>query len=177
MGIAAATTRNNGLIDLFVTDFGDDYKVALHNDGDASFTDVSYKAGIAQTTIPFVGWGDGSSTTTTTAGGSFMVAGHVYSQVTSTNGALRLPSVRCCSQRPRERFTNVPAVKGSGAVVTPARERPLATVQRRQDRCDHQSDRWAPTLLRMSIRIIINGSNCGWSGTKSRATRPAQRFT
>ncbi len=59
MGIAAGDYENNGLIDFFVTDFGDDYKVLYHNDGDASFTDVSYKAGVAQTTIPFVGWGDG----------------------------------------------------------------------------------------------------------------------
>ena len=59
MGIAAGDYENNGLVDFFVTDFGDDYKVLFHNDGDASFTDVSYKAGIAQTTIPFVGWGDG----------------------------------------------------------------------------------------------------------------------
>ena len=59
MGIAAGDYENNGLIDFFITDFGDDYKVLFHNDGDASFTDVSYKAGIAQTTIPFVGWGDG----------------------------------------------------------------------------------------------------------------------
>ena len=45
MGIAAGDYENNGLIDFFVTDFGDDYKVLFHNDGDASFTDVSYKAG------------------------------------------------------------------------------------------------------------------------------------
>src|ERR1017187_546047 len=59
MGIAVGDYENNGLLDLFVTDFGDDYKVLYHNDGDASFSDISYKAGIAQTTIPFVGWGDG----------------------------------------------------------------------------------------------------------------------
>ena len=45
MGIAAGDYENNGLIDFYVTDFGDDYKVLFHNDGDASFTDVSYKAG------------------------------------------------------------------------------------------------------------------------------------
>jgi hypothetical protein len=59
MGIAAGRLREQRPVDFFVTDFGDDYKVLYHNDGDASFTDVSYKAGIAQTTIPFVGWGDG----------------------------------------------------------------------------------------------------------------------
>jgi hypothetical protein len=51
--------ENNGLVDFFVTDFGDDYKVLLPQRRGSSFTDVSYKAGVAQTTIPFVGWGDG----------------------------------------------------------------------------------------------------------------------
>ena len=57
MGIAAGDYENNGLIDFFVTDFGDDYKVLYHNDGDASFTDVSYKAGVAQTTDSVCGLG------------------------------------------------------------------------------------------------------------------------
>ena len=79
MGIAAGDYENNGLVDFFVTDFGDDYKVLYHNDGDASFTDVSYKAGIAQTTIPFVGWGDGFIDYDNDGWlDLFMVNGHVY---------------------------------------------------------------------------------------------------
>src|SRR5665213_188392 len=58
MGVAVGDYENNGLLDVLVTDFGDDYKVLYHNDGRSSFTDVSYKAGVAQPTIPFVGWGD-----------------------------------------------------------------------------------------------------------------------
>ena len=98
MGIAAGDYENNGLIDFFVTDFGDDYKVLFHNDGDASFTDVSYKAGVAQPTIPFVGWGDGfldydndgwldlfRSTATSTL------------RSISTTGAPPSPSARCSS--------------------------------------------------------------------------------
>ena len=53
MGIAAGDYENNGLIDFFVTDFGDDYKVLFHNDGDASFTDVSYQAGCGADHDPF----------------------------------------------------------------------------------------------------------------------------
>ena len=82
MGIAAGDYENNGLIDFFVTDFGDDYKVLYHNDGDASFTDVSYKAGVAQTTIPFVGWGDGFLDYDNDGWlDLFEVNGHVYPEV------------------------------------------------------------------------------------------------
>jgi hypothetical protein len=59
MGLAVGDYQNNGLLDIYDTDFSDDYKVLFHNDGDASFTDVSYRAGIAQATLPFLGWGDG----------------------------------------------------------------------------------------------------------------------
>ena len=82
MGIAAGDYDNNGLIDFFVTDFGDDYKVLFHNDGDVSFTDLSYKAGIAQTTIPFVGWGDGFLDYDNDGWlDLFEANGHVYPQV------------------------------------------------------------------------------------------------
>ena len=82
MGIAAGDYENDGLIDFFVTDFGDDYKVLFHNDGDVSFTDLSYKAGIAQTTIPFVGWGDGFLDYDNDGWlDLFEANGHVYPQV------------------------------------------------------------------------------------------------
>jgi hypothetical protein len=82
MGIAAGDYENDGQVDFFVTDFGDDYKVLFHNDGDVSFTDLSYKAGIAQTTIPFVGWGDGFLDYDNDGWlDLFEVNGHVYPQV------------------------------------------------------------------------------------------------
>ena len=59
MGLAVGDYENNGLLDIFDTDFSDDYKVLFHNDGDASFTDMSYRAGVGQATVPFLGWGDG----------------------------------------------------------------------------------------------------------------------
>ncbi len=57
MGIAAGDYTHNGLIDLFNTTFSDDYKPLYRNDGNANFTDISYQAGIAEATIPFLGWG------------------------------------------------------------------------------------------------------------------------
>ena len=141
MGIAAGDYENNGLIDFFVTDFGDDYKVLYHNDGDASFTDVSYKAGIAQTTIPFVGWGDGFLDYDNDGWlDLFEVNGHVYPQVDQHDwGTTLCGAAAAVSQRPlsanapasgrpqdaasKERgFEYIKPVKGTGlAVVVPGR--------------------------------------------------------
>ncbi len=129
MGIAAGDYENNGLVDFFVTDFGDDYKVLFHNDGDANFTDVSYKAGVAQTTIPFVGWGDGFIDYDNDGWlDIFMVGGHVYPQVDQhqwgTSWAQRpllFHNVPAAQGKGRK-FENVPAVNGTGlADVIPAR--------------------------------------------------------
>jgi enediyne biosynthesis protein E4 len=137
MGIAAGDYENNGLIDFFVTDFGDDYKVLFHNDGDVSFTDLSYKAGIAQTTIPFVGWGDGFSDYDNDGWlDLFEVNGHVYPQVDQhdwgTTWAERpllfhnVPppagSTKGAAATKDRVFEYIKPVKGTGlAVVVPAR--------------------------------------------------------
>jgi hypothetical protein len=57
MGIAVGDYQNNGLVDLFNTTFSDDYDPLYRNDGDANFTDISYQVGVAESTIPFLGWG------------------------------------------------------------------------------------------------------------------------
>ncbi len=100
MGIAVGDYENNGLLDLFVDDFGDDYKVLYHNDGDASFSDVSYKAGIAQTTIPFVGWGDAFIDYDNDGWLDLMtVNGHVYPQVDHAPPARQISKLSViCSQ-------------------------------------------------------------------------------
>jgi hypothetical protein len=129
MGIAAGDYENNGLIDFFVTDFGDDYKVLYRNDGSDSFSDVSYRVGIAQTTIPFVGWGDGFIDYDNDGWlDLFMVNGHVYPQVDQhpwgtsfAERSLLFHNVPDPGRKAR-RFEYVNPVKGSGlADVIPAR--------------------------------------------------------
>jgi hypothetical protein len=129
MGIAAGDYENNGLVDFFVTDFGDDYKVLYHNDGEASFSDVSYKAGVAQTTIPFVGWGDGFLDYDNDGWlDLFMANGHVYPEVdqhdwgtTFAERPLLFHNVPEANGKGR-RFEYVPPVKGTGlADVIPGR--------------------------------------------------------
>ena len=128
MGITAGDYENNGLVDFFVTDFGDDYKVLFHNDGAASFTDVSYDVGIAQTTIPFVGWGDGFLDYDNDGWlDLFMVDGHVYPQVDqhdwgTTFAERPLLFHNVPGEAKARRFEYVPPVKGTGlADVIPAR--------------------------------------------------------
>ncbi|HKO13914.1 MAG TPA: CRTAC1 family protein, partial [Acidobacteriaceae bacterium] len=116
MGLAVGDYRNNGLLDLAVTDFSDDYKVLYRNDGDANFTDVSYQSGIAQDSIPFLGWGtwfldfdnDGWKDL-------MMINSHVYPQVDKYDWGTTF------AQRPLlyrnlagKRFELVPPVEGTG---------------------------------------------------------------
>ena len=86
MGIAAADFMNTGQLGLSTTNFSDDYKLLYEGDGKLSFTDISAKAGIAELTTPFLGWGvgfidfdrDGLKDL-------FFVNGHVYPQVDQQN--------------------------------------------------------------------------------------------
>ncbi len=125
MGVAVGDYENTGLLDFFVTDFGDDYKVLYHNDGDASFTDVSYKAGIAQDDDPLCRLGRWALSTTTTIAGSIYLWSTAMSILrwTSTTGEPPLPSGSLLFHNEQgKKFQYVPPMKGSAlAIVTPAR--------------------------------------------------------
>ena len=57
MGVTLGDYDHDGRIDLFITNFDDDYNTLYHNDGKGSFTDVSYAAKVAAVSLPYVGWG------------------------------------------------------------------------------------------------------------------------
>src|SRR5260370_8769754 len=59
MGIAVGDYNRDGRVDFHITNFSDDYNTLYRNDGDASFSDVSFAAGIGNVTLPFLGWGTG----------------------------------------------------------------------------------------------------------------------
>ncbi len=124
MGIALGDYQNNGRIDLFNTTFSDDYDVLYHNDGDGNFTDVSYQAGVAEVTIPFLGWGDAFLDFDNDGWKDLFIAnGHVYPTVDKNDWGTTF------AQRPLlfrnlqgKRFELQPAVTGTGlAVVRPER--------------------------------------------------------
>jgi hypothetical protein len=79
MGVAVGDYDNDGRADLHVTNFADDYNVLYHNDGKGLFSDVSYPAGVARPSIPFLGWGEAFLDYDNDGWLDLMVAnGHVY---------------------------------------------------------------------------------------------------
>jgi hypothetical protein len=57
MGVAVGDYDNDGRDDIHITKFADDFNVLYHNHDGTSVTDVSYSSGVAQVSIPFLGWG------------------------------------------------------------------------------------------------------------------------
>ena len=57
MGITLGDYDHDGLLDMFITNFDDEYNVLYRNAGKGSFVDVSYEAGVAMISLPYVGWG------------------------------------------------------------------------------------------------------------------------
>jgi len=120
MGLGTGDYRNNGLIDIYNTVFSDDYNPLYRNDGDANFTDVSYQIGIAEPTIPFLGWGTAFFDYDNDAWKDIIVAnGHVYPAVD------QMPWGTSWAQRPLlfhnvggTKFDVMPAVEGTALATT-----------------------------------------------------------
>jgi hypothetical protein len=116
MGIAAADYLNNGMLDFAISDFSDESKLLFHNDGNASFTEVSMRSGIGKKSVPFLGWGIGFLDFDNDGWQDLLfINGHIYP------AADRLDWGTSYSQRPllfrnlRDgKFEEVPPVKGSG---------------------------------------------------------------
>jgi enediyne biosynthesis protein E4 len=57
MGVDAEDVNGDGLPELFVTNFEDDYNTLYRNLDGRNFQDVSASAGIVKDSLPYVGWG------------------------------------------------------------------------------------------------------------------------
>ena len=120
MGIAIGDYLNNGLLDLSITTFSDDYKPLYRNDGAGNYTDVSYQAGIAEVTIPFLGWGAGFLDFDNDGWKDlFFANGHVYPEVDQTDWGTTFAQRPLLFRNKRNgKFELVAARQGTGLART-----------------------------------------------------------
>lgn len=82
MGIAVGDYERDGVLDIFVTNFSDEYNMLCRRSKDGTYTDASRQSRTADISYPYVGWGtrfldfdhDGWLDL-------FVVNGHVYPQI------------------------------------------------------------------------------------------------
>ncbi|MGH9606516.1 MAG: CRTAC1 family protein [Terracidiphilus sp.] len=120
MGIAAGDYQNNGHLSIVNTTFADDYNVLFQNDGTGAFTDMSYEAGIAISSMPFVGFGDGFLDYDNDGWKDLFIAnGHVYPQVDQHPewGTSYAQRPLLYHNLKNGKFALVPAVEGTGLAV------------------------------------------------------------
>jgi hypothetical protein len=165
MGIAVGDYLNNGLLDLYNTVFSDDYNPLYRNEGGANFTDVSYQAGIAEVTIPFLGWGTGFLDYDNDGWKDLMAAnGHVYPGVDQSDWGTTFAERPLLFRNLRNgKFEAVPPVKGTGlSAVLTARGAAFGDLfnDGKIDVVINQLDN-VPALLRN-----VNADNNHWVGLK-----------
>ena len=89
MGIAVGDYDNDGWIDLFVTNFSEDYSTLYHNDR-GQFEDVTYQAGLGTVGYNQLKWGAGFVDFDNDGWKEIFVAdGHIYPQVDQSKRSYR----------------------------------------------------------------------------------------
>ncbi len=114
MGIASGDAFHSGNVDLYNTTFSDDYKPFYRNDGDGNFTDISYQLGIAEPSIPFLGWGAGMFDYDNDGWLDLLEAnGHVYPEVDKAQWGTSFEQRPLLFHNVRGKLSIVPAVEGT----------------------------------------------------------------
>jgi enediyne biosynthesis protein E4 len=125
MGLAIGDYENNGHLSVVSTVFADDYNVLFQNDGTGNFTDVSWPAGIAEPSLPFVSFADGFLDYDNDGWKDLLIVnGHVYPEVDKEPGwgSSYAQRMLLFHNQKNGKFDLVPAVEGTGlAVVTVGR--------------------------------------------------------
>jgi hypothetical protein len=127
MGLALGDYMHTGRMSVAITHFSDEYATLYRNDGAMNFSDVSHAAGIARSTVPFVGWGDAFVDLDNSGWlDLILVNGHVYPQVddAKTGTAYKEPKLVFQNQRDGT-FRDVSAEAGT-ALRVPQVSRGLA---------------------------------------------------
>jgi hypothetical protein len=90
MGVDFGDYDHDGRLDIFVTNFMDQEDSLYHNLGATGFDDVSWKAGVAASSYPYVKWGTGFFDFDNDGWVDlFVTSGHVYPQMDSLDSGPR----------------------------------------------------------------------------------------
>ena len=85
MGVGVADYDCDGWLDIFKTNFSDDTSDLYHNNGDGTFTDVTFLSGVGVNT-QYVGWGTGFADYDNDGWPDIIqVNGHVYPEIEKLN--------------------------------------------------------------------------------------------
>ena len=102
---------NDGLLDLYISDFQEAGDHLWHNEGNGSFNEVSHQSGLTDATRPFLSFGGGFFDYDNDGWLDLFIAnGHVYPNVEKTNPGSHYKQINLLIHNEREgRFSNVTA--------------------------------------------------------------------
>ena len=123
MGVDFGDYDHDGRLDIFVTNFADQEDNLYHNLGAKGFDDVSWKAGVAKSSYPYVKWGAGFFDFDNDGWVDLFVAsGHVYPQMDQLEGAARYKEPLLLHMNNHDgTFTESAAAAGLNAVPVASR--------------------------------------------------------
>jgi hypothetical protein len=115
MGVAVADYDGDGSLDIFKTNFSDDTPDLYHNNGDGTFTDVTFAAGLGLNT-QYVGWGCGFLDYDNDGWPDVMqINGHVYPEVDKSDLGVKFKEQRLLYHNlGNGKFKDVSAESGPG---------------------------------------------------------------
>jgi hypothetical protein len=114
MGVDFADIDHDGLLDIMVTNFVDEPNALYWNQAEKGFTDIAWSAGIAQDSVPMVGWGTAFLDVSNSGWDDIFIAnGHVYPQMDYVKGGVGYKQPVMLYRNNRNRtFENVTALSG-----------------------------------------------------------------
>jgi len=120
--VAVCDYNHSGRFSIHITNFEDQNNSLYRNDGNMSFTDVSFVAGIGKPTVPYLGWGTGCVDLDNDGWADlFVVNGHVYPQVDNLPVGAKYRERKLVFLNQRDgTFRDVSSVAGSALAIPQA---------------------------------------------------------